>query len=649
MLITLQSNNDSDAANFSNHFRQNVIIPKDSKVALTDISYKFDSGVTVYANSTFTLQLGTETIDVTVTAGDYTDEQFVDACNLALTTSINASAYRTQRAYPITSQKFTLNTDQVLVLDLSYNPEEWVPLNANVTSTIERQKLVTSNNALMTAGDGIVLKSTLSDSWTDSVFCAGDDITGNAVLWGAAHNVGTPTMNGAVNFRPQQDEGEFLVGFADQIMPVNLSSGTVANIQFARNEFVIYERNSAGTLQAITTAATYDAGDLFNIEVEEIITGGNGEIKYFHKGSPIVISTGSDRYKITNTSQLIPCGGFFSGKIEKELVFESGTYLKTNVIDESSVTITDTGSGYIDGEYCNLTSSTGELSTIKISAPLGSIATFAFLKRGSISAAGETIQIVGLMSGASNGQITTGAAIDSNTISNGGNGYVTGAATFSNGVDGGDINILSVNASGAITDFTWDQRYPNGIDVGNYTVTQNVSTDAVISVNELSANIPSIGDLSYDVIPKGITNEPLVAHTDLLFDPSAIFASLTNTSLQAGKDTMEVKATSRVNNERETSMMLVNIDQFELSSICKDGGVQKAICAVPYGLEHPNASDTSESRDGEYYYRPYNLLYQKLGNKHVVNHNQIQVRLTDPVGSPILQLKHPTTITIDIQ
>ncbi len=83
MLITLQSNNDSDAASFSNHFKQNVIIPKDSKVALTDISYKFDSGITVSANTSFTLELGTEIIqNITISVGEYTDDSFVAALNL---------------------------------------------------------------------------------------------------------------------------------------------------------------------------------------------------------------------------------------------------------------------------------------------------------------------------------------------------------------------------------------------------------------------------------------------------------------------------------------------------------------------------------------------------------------------------------------
>ena len=109
MLITLQSNSDSDAAMFTNHFKENIVIPKNSKVALTNISYKFDSGITVNATTIFTLVLGTEILqDITIPVGEYTDDEFVDALNLALTSAINAAAYRTQQAFPDASQVFSI-------------------------------------------------------------------------------------------------------------------------------------------------------------------------------------------------------------------------------------------------------------------------------------------------------------------------------------------------------------------------------------------------------------------------------------------------------------------------------------------------------------------------------------------------------------
>lgn len=650
MLITLQSNNDSDAASFSNHFKQNIIIPKDSKIALTDISYKFDSGITVTNATTFDVVLGTEEIlNITVPQGEYTEDAFVTALNTSLDNAIAAAAYRTQKAYPSNRQAFSINADGLLVLDLVYDPQDWDISLARTTTTIEREKLEVSDDATMSAGNGIVLKGTTTDAWTTDLWAAGSDIVdGDANLWGFANNTGTPSSDGKIRFRAQQQEGEFLVGMAEQVIGDDMSANNVAYIKFNNGQYEIYERNNFGTPQSISTAVAYEAGKDFVIQVEEVKTGGTGEIKYFYNGSEVPINAGSDRWLTRNTSQLIPCGSFYSKKINSEIVADAGTFKKDRCIIEANSSITNGGSGYIDGEYCRLVASGGSITTCKISAPAGSILTYAILSHGGlINPAGENINFQGLMSGTNTAILATGIPSDSNTITASGSGYTAGVADFDGNV--GVINILTVDGGGGITDFEFTNRLPNIASLGTFNITQGANSNCSITVNALSANIPSIGNLSFDTIPFNITNEPLVEHSNLLFAPSQAFADLTNTTIQAGDQNLEITGTARISNDRETSMMLVNIDQFELSSICKDGGIQKAICAVPYGLEHPNSSDSSESRDGEYYYRPYNLIYQKLGNKSVINHNQLQVRLTDPLGNPLQQLKHPTTLTIDLQ
>lgn len=104
---------------------------------------------------------------------------------------------------------------------------------------------------------------------------------------------------------------------------------------------------------------------------------------------------------------------------------------------------------------------------------------------------------------------------------------------------------------------------------------------------------------------------------------------------------------------RETDVMLVNLDDFQIKSICKDGGIQKSLASVPYGLQAPimlgNAATVESEFAGQFFYEPKNLNYHKLGNKQVENHNQLQVRLTDATGNPLLLLSHPTIITIDIK
>jgi hypothetical protein len=97
--------------------------------------------------------------------------------------------------------------------------------------------------------------------------------------------------------------------------------------------------------------------------------------------------------------------------------------------------------------------------------------------------------------------------------------------------------------------------------------------------------------------------------------------------------------------DRETQVMLVNLDDFEIDSMCKEGGIQKSIASVCYGASY---QDTTKF-EGEFFYEAYNLIYQKLGNKEILNNNQLRVRLTDNVGNPLTKLIHPTTITIDIR
>ena len=97
--------------------------------------------------------------------------------------------------------------------------------------------------------------------------------------------------------------------------------------------------------------------------------------------------------------------------------------------------------------------------------------------------------------------------------------------------------------------------------------------------------------------------------------------------------------------DRESQVILVNIEELGIKSICKDGGVQKTIGIVPYG----EISQDATKVEGEFYYENYNLIYHSLENKQIANHNQLRVRLTDGVGNPLVQLAHPTILTIDLR
>ena len=115
---------------------------------------------------------------------------------------------------------------------------------------------------------------------------------------------------------------------------------------------------------------------------------------------------------------------------------------------------------------------------------------------------------------------------------------------------------------------------------------------------------------------------------------------------------MSYKFSNAVGGDREAQNILVNLDDFQLQSVCKDGGVQKAIASIPYGSTEPQFNfntGVSAKIDGEFFYEPFNLNYHKLGNEYVENHNQLKVRLTDAVGNSLILIEHPVSLTIDIR
>lgn len=104
MLITLQSNSDSDASDFTNFFRETVQIPQHAEIALLGCSYKFNKSFTVTAlNDTFQVRLGTSgLLQATVAPGEYTADTFLVALNSALQTAVTGAGipYRVLLAFP---------------------------------------------------------------------------------------------------------------------------------------------------------------------------------------------------------------------------------------------------------------------------------------------------------------------------------------------------------------------------------------------------------------------------------------------------------------------------------------------------------------------------------------------------------------------
>ena len=211
--------------------------------------------------------------------------------------------------------------------------------------------------------------------------------------------------------------------------------------------------------------------------------------------------------------------------------------------------------------------------------------------------------------------------------------------------------------TGQLTDGSkWEKLLANeGLSASGDTVCNvlqgGVDLGGTITISATTSTRPSVTELQYTTILQKESASPLGVHGDAEYDPSPGFLELTGVaegSVALADPPLELTSTTVITPARQTCQMLVNVDQFQLKSICKDGGVQKAIASLPMGATAPTDVPTAEI-DGEFYHEPYNMLYHDLDNKSVDNHNQLRIRLTDALGNPLKELKHPTTLTLDLR
>lgn len=678
MLITLQSNSDSDASQFTNYFKQTVQIEPNSEIALVSICYKFENSIVVNStNKVFTVQLGTELLTCTLIEGTYNDSDlFLGALNTALETAINASKYHTQLAFPTTDNFFTW-TDAAktkLKLTLAYSPNDW-DLNSLVKKTaagVVRQEIILDNAGMMSDdGDGIIIReSTAANDWSLNTTIAGEGAERNC-LWGTAFGLPADPY-GSFQFRALGVIYDVFMGFSPNSAPiptdVDWESGTARNLVvgirlISDGTFVVEEFDTTtGFLEIITLAPLpYLKGDTFEIRLPQTNTE---TARYFQQSGAnpqVEITTfavGVDRFVPSMGAKLFPRCSIENQKLGESLVEPT----LANVIDLQTTVITVPGAGYKVNDVIAITGNVsgnvclGYVNAVDIA---GGITNFFIEDHVAAWSAGDNDCVVeGTVSGDGNCRISVGL-VNSTTVSVAGSGYILALADILETdnvtpLAPGGITIDTIGGAGEILTFTFNVELPNSVvNYAGYVlrIHQAGSDDlGTLTINATNNYIARVGAIQYTTILDTDAGTPLRRYQNLEFTTQGNFATLTNlNTANSSGPVLEEIATVGVNtNERQTDTMLVNIDQFQVQSICKDGGLQKAIGVVPYGTRTPGEAP-SEYADGVFYEEPFDMVYHALGNKQVENHNQLLVRLTDSVGEPLLQLQHPTTITLDIR
>jgi hypothetical protein len=126
MLITLQSDSNGNASQFSNFFKETVQIQPDSEIALVSASYKFTNSIVILSgvNDTFSVRLGAtdDAFDVVVNAGDYpTQDAFISELNTALRGALLIQPYRVIELKERLHQQVNPLHFQMMNLDLLFS------------------------------------------------------------------------------------------------------------------------------------------------------------------------------------------------------------------------------------------------------------------------------------------------------------------------------------------------------------------------------------------------------------------------------------------------------------------------------------------------------------------------------------------------
>jgi len=663
MLITLQSNADTDATDFFNHFKETVDILPNSEVALVSMSYNYESSITVDAgNQNFSLALGADPLTALVlTPGSYTPAAFLAMFQAVITAYLAGRPYEYQKAFDVEVRE---SADGILTLSLHYNPEDWDELKADKNGTADREKIALDNADMMVDDSpGIITQSDTTGGLNRRSWHAG--LAGTPYpLWGSAADTGAARPHGYYRWKVQQSNAAMIVALGDGVVPADITSQEAAiQWRFADDgTFQIYEINALGAAQAILTAArAYNAFDTFEIRIDSEPTapGENAVARYFQNSVEIVVPVTATRWEYRETSKLIPIGSFNSPRVQPQISTRTDTYFHANAL--TNFTLANplaSGTGFLIGEVVSIT---GDTSTRECFARVNAITGAKGLLTAQITqhvggfTAAEALTITGKVSGSTATAINAVIVATTNQLSIPGTGYTAANAsiTLEDGTVIADaIQIISVNA-GAITDFRWLKLLSNTTIStapanNTLTVTQGGSNnDARITILAIDNDFPSVADVSYSVAASGV-DEPLMRQSNAEFRSTAGFTQLTGMQSRAADADRALEIVGHAPTAgREAEQMLVNIDQFQIKSICKTGGIQKAVAAVPYGpVENPSGQPPQA---GFFFYEAFNILYHDLSNSHTENHNQLRVRMTDALGNPLQQLKHPTTVTLDIR
>ena len=694
MLITLKSDNDTNANLFTNFMPEGLMIEPDSEVGLLNASYKIGGGYVIgTGNDNFQLRLGPENVltQLTVPPGSYAD---LAALSLAIQNTIHTHIGTlddiTQACYPLPTMSVAVDggDNKQLTFSFKFDPIQNSFQNITLATNLDVNP---SNATTNTFTDLQIAGITNAGGGGPASRASGSFYkTGQANTYALSGKAITVSGDGVTNFQPfpfgaiiTQTGGagpsEFYVlefmptGGCESLIGISANSALAADEAVLQlrttvaNEIEIYEYSNNAAVQIAAAGQSFVIGDQLRLIVpaqhhdpdnptsQNAIyqkVGADGSVSTFN-----LVPT-PDRFTFhPNSRDIHPVLSIKTPRIIRQLPKISILGTTGCVVDTGTV-LTTGGISYSAGEVCTTLGGTGSGCEVLITSTgaTGTVTGFSILKSGNGYTDLDVLSLVGTW-GAQVGSflstITVAvAAAVTNKVS--GSGYTEGEtitdstygiqATVGPTTGTGNIGVLTITngGTGNITPGETITFSLGGTPSGNPTVAASFDAQAVdgqapsikaarTSTLALNPTYAVMDRLSY-------TGQEFIANEQGFRD----LINLNSTPYTNTDDLMTFGSTDDITfNQRTTNNILVHLDNFPIKSKHK-GGQGKAIASIPFG-------DNGNANVGLFHVATNWLVYHSLENKEVINANEIVVRLTDNEGALIQGIEHPVIIDLDLR
>lgn len=680
MIITLKTKSGDDTSRFTNFYPEGLKIPPNAELGLVDISFNINKSIAIGAgNKSFELRVGNQVAFTTINIaeGTYaTTDLLAAAIETALQAFFNTLSEHLQSLYPPAEQTCSSNNDGVITLNIVYDQssldlESWNQTTPGIAGAV---RPVNAFATALIAGDAgsYVANQPNENLGTVQHVLAGDGAASSTFVLAATHQIGKDFF--AVW---EFDTPPTASLFAGQVLTVALGSSYIDTAETSPIQIIINASTATleikemigGVATVVTTAPTIALNALsqkfqLRIPLFNDITITEVAEYYLNDVEIATKPAAADRLAIDYRDRFFPIFKPDQTPAIGILVGNSATQGNVDIPDVFAQQFA--AAGYYAGYLASQTGTTGGGTNAKImitgvNQDTGAITDFLWTEYGEGHNNGDVITF-SVPAGGTAMTISVTSVAASFGITTPGTGYVDGETQMILNVDGTTIDNGNTNATsvvvtvvgGAIQSVIIDTSVVGGglIKGTTYSI-EGGNGDARILVrsvkNQPSALTGFSGSLSTEVDDENPLESQDInslkfssAPLRKLLDMKPRYDSSFTGGLQAVGDGPVV------DNNTTSRIIHVQVDDFELES--REGQTDTAggPNGKTVGIACAGQATPGGANEGFFYQESFNIIYNKCVNPQTVNHNELNVRLTDEMNQPFVGLVHPVVIHLDL-